>query len=114
MTTLLISIISISFSVLAQFLLKSGLQGVSFEGVLSLYSLIKSWKILAGFACYSTAAIIGLRVLADWDVSKAYPIMGLGFVISLIVGFLNGELVTISRIIGIATIFIGVIIVARS
>jgi hypothetical protein len=69
---------------------------------------------LAGFVCYSIAAVIWLRVLADWEVSKAYPIMGLGFVISLIVGFLNGELVTISRIIGIATIFIGVIIVARS
>ena len=33
MTILLIAITSISFSVLAQFLLKSGLQGVPFEGV---------------------------------------------------------------------------------
>jgi multidrug transporter EmrE-like cation transporter len=114
MTILLIAITSISFSVLAQFLLKSGLQGVPFEEVSSLYPLIKSWKILAGFVCYSIAAVIWLRVLADWEVSKAYPIMGLGFVVSLLVGYLNGEIVTASRIIGTATIFIGVIIVARS
>ncbi|MEY4265291.1 MAG: hypothetical protein RL373_1859 [Pseudomonadota bacterium] len=114
MTTLLVAIASIGFSVLAQFLLKSGVHGVTFEGITSLYNLMKSWKILAGFACYSAAAVIWLRVLADWDVSKAYPMMGLGFVISLLVGILYGEIVTASRIIGIATIFIGVIIVAKS
>ena len=114
MTTLLVAISSIGFSVLAQLLLKSGVQGFAFEGISSLYYLIKNWKILTGFACYSAAAIIWLRVLADWDVSKAYPMMGLGFVISLLVGLLYGEMVTTSRIIGIATIFIGVIIVAKS
>ena len=114
MTTLLVAITSIGFSVLAQFLLKSGIGGIPFEGTATLFNMFKSWKILAGFVCYSIAALIWLRVLVDWDVSKAYPMMGLGFVISLLVGVLYGEMVTTSRIIGIAIIFIGVMIVARS
>jgi multidrug transporter EmrE-like cation transporter len=40
--------------------------------------------------------------------------MGIGFVLTLLAGLLYGELVTTSRIIGVAAIFIGVILVARS
>jgi hypothetical protein len=73
MITLGIAILSIFFSVLAQFLLKSGVQGTVWGEFSSLQFLVKNWRIWAGFACYSTAALIWLRVLADWDVSKAYP-----------------------------------------
>jgi multidrug transporter EmrE-like cation transporter len=114
MSTLLIALLSTSFSVLAQFLLKSGVQEINPSGFASLYLLFKNWKILAGFACYSSAALIWLRVLADWDVSKAYPMMGIGFVLTLLVGLLYGESITISRVIGVVTILIGVILVARS
>jgi len=75
---------------------------------------VKNWRIWAGFACYSTAALIWLRVLADWDVSKAYPMMGIGFVLTLLVGLLYGEVITMSRILGVAAIFLGVILVAKS
>lgn len=114
MLTLCIASLSIGFSVLAQFLLKAGVQGAPLEDFSNLYLLAKNWKIWAGFVCYSTAALIWLRVLVDWDVSKAYPMMGIGFVISLLIGLLYGEVVTINRILGVAMIFIGVIMVARS
>jgi len=114
MTTFLIAMLSISFSVLAQFLLKSGLQGLSPNSFADWYLVAKNWRIWAGFACYSSAALIWLRVLADWDVSKAYPMMGMGFVLTLLVGLLCGETITTSRIVGIAAIFMGVVLVARS
>jgi multidrug transporter EmrE-like cation transporter len=114
MSTLLIAVLSVCFSVFAQFLLKSGINGFSSDGFSAYLHLAKNWKIWAGFACYSTSALIWLRVLADWDVSKAYPMMGIGFVLTLLAGLLYGELVTTSRIIGVAAIFIGVILVARS
>jgi multidrug transporter EmrE-like cation transporter len=114
MTTLLIAILSIIFSVMAQFLLKSGVQGSLPLGFSSLEILVKNWKIWVGFASYSIAALIWLRVLSDWDVSKAYPMMGLGFVLTLLVGLFYGEAVTTSRIIGVTAIFIGVLLVARS
>lgn len=114
MTTFLIAILSIIFSVLAQFLLKSSVQGSLPVGFSNLDILVKNWKIWAGFACYSTAALIWLRVLSDWDVSKAYPMMGIGFVLTLLVGLFYGEAVTTSRVIGVAAIFIGVLLVVRS
>ena len=114
MLTMCIAILSISFSVLAQFLLKSGVQATPLGEISSLQLLAKNWRIWAGFVCYSTAALIWLRVLADWDVSKAYPMMGIGFVLTLLVGLMYGEAITMSRIFGVAAIFIGVILVARS
>jgi len=114
MTTLLIALLSIGFSVIAQFLLKSGVQGAIPSEFGSFDLLLKNWRVWGGFACYSTAALIWLRVLADWDVSKAYPMMGIGFVMTLLVGLLHGEAVTTGRIIGVAAIFIGVVLVAKS
>jgi hypothetical protein len=40
--------------------------------------------------------------------------MGMGFVLTLLVGLLCGETITTSRIVGIAAIFMGVVLVARS
>jgi multidrug transporter EmrE-like cation transporter len=114
MLTLCIAILSVSFSVLAQYLLKAGVQTAPLGEISNLHLLAKNWRIWAGFACYSTAALIWLRVLADWDVSKAYPMMGIGFVLALLVGLLYGETITMGRILGVLAIFIGVILVARS
>jgi len=94
--------------------LRSGVQGIILSEFGSFDLLLKNWRIWAGFACYSTAALIWLRVLADWDVSKAYPMMGIGFVMTLLVGLLQGEVVTTGRTIGVVAIFIGVILVAKS
>jgi drug/metabolite transporter (DMT)-like permease len=40
--------------------------------------------------------------------------MGIGFVLTLLVGLLYGEVITMSRILGVAAIFLGVILVAKS
>ena len=99
---------------MAQFLFKSSVQGLSFNEPNNIVPLLRNWKVLAGFACYSTAAIIWLRVLSEWDVSKTYPMMGLRFVMALLVGILYGEVMTTTRIVGIATIFAGVLIIPKS
>lgn len=114
MTTLAIAILSICFSVAAQFLLRSAAKEIKYEGTSSIYMALIDWRILAGYASYSIAAVIWLRVLNDWDVSKAYPMMGLGFVFSLLVGFLYGEVISATRIVGVAVILIGVTLIAKS
>jgi len=40
--------------------------------------------------------------------------MGIGFVMTLLVGLLQGEVVTTGRTIGVVAIFIGVVLVAKS
>lgn len=121
MKTLFIAILSIILSVAAQFSLKTGM---SSEGVKVLVSQPKSIRtffyifldkhVLGGFLLYGIGAMVWLGVLSKWDVSKAYPLVGIGFVFTVFIGFLVGEQVTITRIIGAALICAGVFLVGQS
>jgi multidrug transporter EmrE-like cation transporter len=121
MTVLLIGLISIVFSVAAQFCLKAGMSSspvriametrMSIQGVVA---LISSPYIIAGFMLYGMGAMIWLAVLARWDVSKAYPLVGFGFVLAALIGLTQGENITLLRMAGIVLIVGGVAVVART
>ncbi len=70
--------------------------------------------ILGGFLLYGLGATIWLTVLSRWDVSKAYPLVGLGFVLTAGIGFLAGESVTTIRLVGVLLICAGVALVGQS
>ena len=70
--------------------------------------------VLGGFLLYGLGAVVWLAVLSKWDVSKAYPLVGLGFVFTVGIGFLIGEQVTTPRVIGVLLICSGVFLVGRS
>jgi drug/metabolite transporter (DMT)-like permease len=70
--------------------------------------------VLGGFLLYGIGALVWLEVLSHWDVSKAYPLVGLGFGLSLVIGIALGEHVTTLRTIGVVLICIGVFLVGRS
>lgn len=116
-----IALISIVFSVAAQFCLKAGMSSsavrmameakISIQGV---FTLISSPYIVAGFMLYGMGAMIWLAVLARWDVSKAYPIVGLGFVLAALIGLTQGENISLLRMAGIVLIVSGVAVVART
>lgn len=121
MKILAIAICSILFSVAAQFSLKAGMSSADVRQSLALpfsartiFSVLGNVKILTGFLLYGLGAIVWLAVLSKWDVSKAYPLVGLGFVLSLAVGFLIGEQITAIRVVGVAFICLGIMLVARS
>ena len=121
MNVFLLAVTSIVMSVAAQFALKAGMTEIKSElspaGSAGLHSLLpfltNKWLIL-GFALYGMGAIVWLSVLAKWDVSKAYPLVGLGFLLSVAVGFALGETVTLLRALGVLLIVLGVFIVALS
>lgn len=121
MRTLLLAIVSIVLSVAAQFSLKAGMSGDGVRGALAQpYSLKTLCNVLAdkyvfgGFLLYGLGALVWLAVLSKWEVSKSYPLVGLGFVFTVVVGYLLGEQVTTPRVIGVVLICAGVIIVGRS
>lgn len=121
MKTPLIALFSIALSVAAQFSLKAGMSSEAAKDILSQPSSLRTLLlvltekyVLLGFLLYGLGAIVWLGVLAKWDVSKAYPIVGLGFVFTVGIGFMVGEQVTISRVIGVALICAGVFLVGRS
>lgn len=121
MNTLIIAITSITFSVVAQFLLKAGMSGAHVRDILakplspfSLLEILTDRFVLSGFLCYGIGAIIWLAVLSKWDVSKAYPLVGLGFVFTAVLAFAAGEHITLSRAIGTCLIVAGVFVVSQS
>lgn len=108
-------------SVAAQFALKAGMSSPGVQAVLGaplglhkLQTILLQPWVLTGFALYGLGAVVWLSVLARWDVSKAYPLVGLGFVLSAILGAALGEAVGWQRALGIALICLGVWVVARS
>ncbi len=65
--------------------------------------------------CYMMSIVLWLVVLSKTDVSYAYPFLSIGYVLSIIVGyFAFHEAVTSIRVIGIAVICVGVVLISRS
>ena len=121
MKTLIIAILSIALSVAAQFSLKAGMSGEGVKEILaqpfairSALAVLTDKFVLGGFLLYGLGAVVWLGVLSKWDVSKAYPLVGLGFIFTVIVGALAGEEVTAFRVLGVIMISVGVWLVASS
>lgn len=71
--------------------------------------------ILAGCACYAVSLVVWIMGLSRIEVSIAYPLLSLGYVINALgAWYLFGESLTFARIAGIGFIVLGVGLVARS
>ncbi|MBU6267581.1 MAG: hypothetical protein KGN34_08575 [Sphingomonadales bacterium] len=120
MNTFLIAIFSIMLSVAAQFSLKAGMASAAVRAAMAgPFSLRTPLAVLfqpavfLGFALYGLGAVVWLAVLSKWDVSRAYPMVGLGFALTVGIGFLIGEQVTPARAAGVAMICAGVFLAGR-
>jgi len=121
MNPLALATISILLSVAAQYSLKLGVSGAEIKTILAEPLGLRSWLVILfdkyvmlGFFLYGAGAIAWLGVLSKWDVSKAYPMVGLGFVFTVVMGFIIGEGVSPSRIAGVVLVCAGVLLIARS
>lgn len=121
MNTLVTALLSIALSVAAQFSLKAGMSDAGVREAMAqpsslgnLLTVLTNKYVLGGFVLYGLGAVIWLGVLSKWDVSKAYPLVGLGFVFTMLVGLMLGEQVSAVRAGGVALICAGVFVVARS
>jgi multidrug transporter EmrE-like cation transporter len=121
MNTVAVALLSIGLSVAAQFSLKAGMSGAEVKAVLSqpfnlrgALGVLTDGFVLTGFLLYGLSAITWLGVLSKWDVSKAYPLVGLGFALTVPIGMMAGESVTAARVVGVGLICAGVWMVART
>lgn len=71
--------------------------------------------VLLGLFCYGMGFLVWLIVLAKAEVSYAYPMISLGYVLTALLAWqLFGENVTVIRMAGIVVTCLGVFLIARS
>jgi multidrug transporter EmrE-like cation transporter len=77
--------------------------------------LFRSVPFWAGLCCYVTSMCLWLAALTKAPVSTAYPMLSLGYVVVTAVSVTwLGESLTAGKVLGIALICLGVILVSRS
>jgi len=118
---LILILSGVTLNAVAQLLLKAGARDVGrfafvWENAIPIGTqLLTSAPIIGGLACYVASVAIWIMALSRVDVSIAYPMLSIGYVINaLLAWWLFGEAVTAQRIAGITIIIIGVVVVAKS
>jgi multidrug transporter EmrE-like cation transporter len=77
--------------------------------------LVLNPPIIAGLFCYAISVVVWILALARVEVSVAYPMLSVGYVLNALAAWwLFGENLSATRIAGIGIILIGVWLVARS
>ncbi len=118
--------ISILLSAIAQLLMKAGMLVLREENIILVFPptfdevvlLIPAMTwVFGGLVCYSVSVFCWMRALAQHELSLAYPLLSLSYAlvyIGAVVWPRLNETVSITRIVGIFFIFLGVLVVARS
>jgi multidrug transporter EmrE-like cation transporter len=122
LTTFAFIISGVLLNAVAQLLLKAGTNAIGgaihltmsnwFETFIKVASQL---PILGGLACYGLSLVVWIMGLSRTDVSIAYPMLSLGYVVATAGAWLFlGEAVSPQRLLAIAVIMVGVVLLARS
>ena len=112
---------SVLLSAFAQITLKIGMSSpiiqhaiASSSALTVLQSISTNIYVIGGLSLYFASAAVWLFVLAKVDVSFAYPFVGLGFVVTMLLAFfINGEVMSTTKVVGTLCIALGVAIMAQ-
>ena len=105
----------------AQLLLKAGVNplgaiSVGFDNLLPTAArVLTQWPVLAGLGCYVLSVGLWIVALSRVDVSIAYPMLSLGYVVNAFAAWwLFGEVLGPMRCAGMLLILAGVFVMSRS
>jgi drug/metabolite transporter (DMT)-like permease len=121
-STFFLVLISVLLSAIAQIVLKEGmssptvqLAGAHGVNMRMAIAIALNYKVLCGLLIYFASAAVWLFVLARVAVGLAYPFVGLGFVVTMLLAWLvRGEIPSVTQIVGTLTICLGVTLMARA
>lgn len=122
LTTFAFIISGVLLNACAQVLLKAGTNALggaihltvsnAFETFIRVASQL---PILAGLACYALSLVVWIMGLSRTDVTIAYPMLSLGYVVAALGAWLFlGETISPQRLLAIGVIMVGVALLARS
>ena len=121
-TDLALILMSVAMSSGAQFALKLGASAPQVKAAIAGGGSIiaRAWALgttpmlVLGLAIYALSAAAWIVVLSKLDLSLAYPFVGLGFVVTFLIGvLLLGEPASAGRLAGTLLIAGGAVLVAR-
>jgi multidrug transporter EmrE-like cation transporter len=116
---LVLIIIAVCFSVIGEFLLKAGMSRVGILNLSALGSMlprmIATWQLWLGFGSIGVGAGFWLAAISRADLSWAYPLLAIGYVLTLFLApLVLREQVSLLRWIGTILIIAGLYLVSRS
>lgn len=121
LTEFALILVGVLLNAAAQLLLKAGVRQIgefSFtpSNVLPIgWQLATNLPIIGGLGCYVISVVVWILALSRVEVSVAYPLLSIGYVVNAALAWwLFGEAVGPMRLLGIAVIIVGVVLVARS
>lgn len=115
-------LLSITLSALAQVSMKFGMSRPGVQSAIEqaelvpiVWSVATSIGVVGGLMLYGISVSSWLWVLSKVDVSRAYPFVSLGFVLTMVFAYLFlGESLTPAKIIGTLLVCSGVFLLARA
>lgn len=119
--TFLLILLGVMLNAGAQLLLKAGVTPLGplnptwNDWFSTVWRVASQWPILAGLACYVVSVGVWIIGLSRVDVSLAYPLLSLGYVVNALAAWwLFGEVLNATRWGGIVLILAGVWLISRS
>lgn len=120
MNKLLLIIVSVLLGSIGQVILKIGANKLGTLALLpqtliaDLFRMIRVPEIFLGLILFGASFVLWVKVLTNSDLSYAYPMVSLGYINIIILSyFLFKEPFTTTKIIGIALIIFGVIVLNK-
>jgi multidrug transporter EmrE-like cation transporter len=122
LTTFAFIISGVLLNACAQVLLKAGTNALGGAIHLTMSNAFETFvrvasqlPILAGLACYALSLVVWIMGLSRTDVTIAYPMLSLGYVVAAAGAWLFlGEAISPQRMLAIGVIMVGVVLLARS
>jgi drug/metabolite transporter (DMT)-like permease len=121
-TTFAFILCGVLLNACAQLLLKAGTNAIGGAIHLTVNNAIPTFikvvtqlPILGGLACYGISLVVWIIGLSRTDVTIAYPMLSLGYVVSAFGAWMFlGEVIPPQRLLAIGVIMLGVILLART
>jgi drug/metabolite transporter (DMT)-like permease len=112
-------LLAVLLGAVGQIVMKRGMQIYGEVTATSVWSqlvpILKTPQVAIGFLCYALSAVLWIAVVSNVDLSLAYPMVSLAYVIVFVASWLFlGEHISALRLVGLLIIVAGVIVISRS
>ena len=113
--------VGVMLNAAAQILMKSGTNAIGYfefstENILPIgWKLATEWHIVAALFCYALSVVIWILALSRVPVSIAFPMLSMAYIVNAVAAwYLLGEAFSLTKVIGMGVIILGVVILSRA